>query len=347
MTRLTPWVACREGMRRATRAWRAVLLVSAVTLVATAPLAVEVARDVERQLGDSMDAAAQASGVTYDWLSEFGDQATGTGASLGPAVIGFAAVVDNVSTFLDGERQPVTVAVAGAVYALAWLFLSGGLVDRLARDRALRAHGFFQACGGYFGRLLRLGALAAVAYGVLLLRVHPYLLDRTFDRFTEDLDVERTAFAIRLALYAAFVILLAAVNLWFDYAKVRLIVEDRTSAIGALRAAARFVARHAPGTLLLYLLNALVFASVLTLYALLAPGAAWTWWAFAVGQLYVVARIWAKLVFWGSAAAWFQDRLAHARYTAAPVPVWPDSAAAEALDSRYTLLSHDRSTEAS
>ena len=53
--------------------------------------------------------------------------------------------------------------------------------------------------------------------------------------------------------------------------------------------------------------------------------------AFAIGQLYVLARLWVKLVFWASATSLFQARLAHAGYVAAAAPVWPESPSAEAL----------------
>jgi hypothetical protein len=49
------------------------------------------------------------------------------------------------------------------------------------------------------------------------------------------------------------------------------------------------------------------------------------------GQAYIVARLFVKLTFYASAVALFQDRLAHAGFTAAPTPVWPDSPAVEAI----------------
>jgi hypothetical protein len=55
------------------------------------------------------------------------------------------------------------------------------------------------------------------------------------------------------------------------------------------------------------------------------------WIGFAIGQLYVAARLWVKLVFWASETALFQSRLAHAGYVSAVPPVWPESPAAEAI----------------
>ena len=63
------------------------------------------------------------------------------------------------------------------------------------------------------------------------------------------------------------------VNLIFDYAKVRAVVEDRRSMIGALVAGWRFVRRHPGAAIGLYALDALLFLSVIGVYFLAAPGA--------------------------------------------------------------------------
>ncbi len=197
------------------------------------------------------------------------------------------------------------------------------------------AHGFFQACGGFFPRLLRLGLVAAIAYGFLFQSFHGWLLEDLYDNLTRDVSVERTAFFIRVTLYAVFLAVLGAFNLLFDYAKVRLVVEDRRSALGALRAAGRFLARRPIGSISLYLCNVLLFVLVLALYAVVAPGAGSTgvsmWIGAAIGQAYIAARLWVKLVFWASESAWFQSQLAHTGYVAARAPRWPESAEAEGV----------------
>ena len=74
---------------------------------------------------------------------------------------------------------------------------------------------------------------------------------------------------------------------------------------------------------------------LLALWSLAAPGihgpGAAMWAAFAAGQLYLLARLAIKLHFLASQTALFQSHLAHATYTAAPAPAWPESPAAEAI----------------
>jgi hypothetical protein len=184
------------------------------------------------------------------------------------------------------------------------------VLDRYARNRPTRPAGFFSASGVFFFRFIRLGLMAGIAYAVLFGVVHGWLLDDLYGRLTRDLTLERSAFFVRLALYVLFGLLLVVVNLVFDYAKIRAVVEDRRSTIGALRAAVRFVARRPLATSGLCLTVGALFALVLAAYAAVAPGVwgpGWSLWrGLLIGQLYVLARLWVKLTFYGAQTAFFQ-----------------------------------------
>lgn len=307
--------------------------VFALTFLLALPLALTMRGLIETQLGRSTVAESVAGGANYDWWQEFTSQATGLGTTFTPTIIGFAATLDNISSLLDGQREIVPVASALAVYLAGWLLISGGIVDRYARQRPTRAHGFFAAGGVFFFRFLRLAVAAAIVYWWLFTYVHAWLFVDWYPRLTRDLSVERNAFVIRTLLYALFGALLAAANLLFDYTRIRLVVEDRRSVFGALAAAVRFIARRPGPAVGLYALNAAMFALTLAVWAVVAPGArgtgGWIWIAFAAGQFYIVARLLLKLHFLASQTALFQASLAHARYTATPAPVWPESPMAE------------------
>ena len=153
-----------------------------------------------------------------------------------------------------------------------------------------------------------------------------------------DMTVERTAFFIRLGLYAAFAVPVFAFNILFDYAKIRAVVEDRRSMIGAIVASWRFIRRHPIAVCgALQDQRILVFLLVIGLYYLIAPGASADTLAFAIGQLYIVLRVIVRLLFTASQTALFQGRLAHAGYVARPVPKWPDSPAAEAIGPQLSV----------
>ncbi len=332
----SPFHACRDGIRRVNRAPSVLIGAWILSVLVSLPLALLMSSLIQEHLGGSLAAGAAADGVNDDWMQEFAAQSGDLGSTLRPGVIGFAAVVDNLSAFLDNSGRPLALIMAAWVYVVLWLFLAGGAVDRYARDRATHAHGFFMTAGVFFFRFLRLGVLMAVVYGLLFGLLHPWMFNRVFPRFIHDVTVERTAFFIRVGFYAAFGLILVALTIVFDFAKVRAVVEDRRSMLGAVASAMRFIGRNVRAVVGLYLMNAVLFLLVLAVYAVIAPGAAgsgWhTWMAVLVGQLYVLARSWVKLVFWASETALFQSRLAHAGYVAAPQAVWPDSPSVEAVE---------------
>jgi hypothetical protein len=324
-----------DGWRRVAAAPALAAGVLAATLLLAAPLTVAMDEALRTHLGRSLAAEQAAEGVNYDWWQEFTAQSSGLSRSFVPAIVGFAATLDNISSVADGQAESATLSAALVLYIAAWVFLSGGIVDRYARQRPLRAFGFFAACGVYFVRFLRLALFAALFYWWAFGFVHPWLFDEWYQDVIRDISVERNVFVLRVSLYAAFGAVVVLGNVLFDYAKIRAVVEDRRSMAGALTAAARFMVLHPARVFGLYAVNSVMFVALLAVWALAAPGAggsgAAMWAGLAAGQLYLIARLILKLHFIASQTAMFQASLAHATYTAAPDPVWPESAAAETI----------------
>jgi hypothetical protein len=326
--------AFRVGLGRVATA--PVMLIGAyvTTVLVALPFALILRSTIEDHLGRSLAAEAAASSVNYPWWQEFSAQASGLGRSFTPSVIGFGAVLGNLSAFFDNRWDGGVVLAAVALSLAVWTFLTGGIIDRYARNRRTRAAGFFAACGVYFFRFLRLGLLAGLGYYLLFRYLHTWLLDDLYTWATRDMTVEQQGFFVRVGLYGLFGAAIGVFNLVLDYSKIRAVVEDRRSMVGALRAGARFVRRH-PACILLYLVNGLVFVGLVSVYGAVAPdvtpaGAA-AWSSFVIGQTYVLGRHVVKLQFYASQIAFFQAALAHAEYTAAPQHVWPESPAVEAL----------------
>ena len=329
---LASWIG---GWRRVLRAsWMAVGI-HALSFLLALPFALAVRDQIASQLGSSLTAGAVADGVNNDWWSEFTAQAAGLGATFTPSIIGFASTLDTLSRVVDARYPPKTLMWLLGVYLALWTFLSGGILDRYARQRPTRAHGFFSACGRLWFRLARLSAIAALVYWLLFSYLHPWMFLDVLRDTTRTLGIERSVFLWRLLFYAIFGIVLLKVNIVFDYARIRLVVEDRRSALGALRASLRYLWHHPLQVVALYALNALGFVLLIALWSVAAPGVYGTglamWTAFAVGQIYLAARLALKLHFMASQTALFQSQLAHAGYTAAPAPAWPESPAAELI----------------
>jgi hypothetical protein len=213
---------------------------------------------------------------------------------------------------------------------LMWLFLSGGILDRLARARRTGTAAFFSACGVYFVRFLRLGVALGLGYFILFVWIYPHGVAGLYARLTADVALAEDARPVHVLLTGIFVILLMGVGMVADFSKVRTVVEDRRSMMGALAASIRFVRRRLVRVVLLYLLNATTMLAIILSWQRFSAGFSWP-----LGvdlQITTLLLIWTRLAFMASEIAFFQGELAHAGYTAAPVPVWPDSPAAEAID---------------
>jgi hypothetical protein len=190
-------------------------------------------------------------------------------------------------------------------YLALWLFLAGGVVDRLARGRPVGTAQFFAACGVYFVRLVRLTLVVAPVYALLFLG---------FDRWPA---------------HPALLAVTALVNLLLDTTVIRTVVEDRHSVLGSIAAAVRFVRRRPLRLGALYLLNVGVMVLLAQLWAV---GARLTPWIGLATPVVLLIYVWSRLAFIGSQIVFFQGELAHAHYTAAPPLIWPDSASVEAID---------------
>ena len=203
----------------------------------------------------------------------------------------------------------------GAV--LLWAFLTGGILDRYARARPTRARGFFGACGAHFGAMLRLALSILLMVGLVHLA-----MGREFPN-----DYVHMA-AFGLSLLVVLVLTLA---------QVRIAVEDRRSAIGALLAGGRFVVRN-PGVLVLYALFVGAAMGVMLGFERIehTPDVSASMVALAA-EVTSALECFLALAWLATAVSLFQSRLAHAGYTAGPPLTWPESPAAEAIGNASPL----------
>ncbi len=331
--RATALGAFLEGWRRTLRAPAITLGVLAVLFLLALPLGLALRGMLTDHLGSSVVSERAAYGWDAGWAAEFGAQAQGIGRTFTHEILGFGGTLSVVSGFFDAKPLPPAIAGVAVAFAVMWTFLSGGILDRFARARPIRTAAFFAACGVYFWRFLRLAVIVGAAYWALFAWLHPFLFGTIWNRWTRDLASETNAQSLRVGLYLVFAVALALVSLVSDYAKVRAVVEDRRSMLGAVGASLRFIRRRPFRAFGLYLMSAIASLLVMRLWYSAAPAAtASIGMAFLMTQVYLLVRVWAKLAWIAAEVVFFQGELAHATYTAAPLAMWPDSPAAEAIE---------------
>jgi len=286
--------------------------------VATAPLLFLLLYSLTLAAALAMGSLAPEAGTAgVESVGTTGDGApVGIAHALGPDPSGFA-VVAAFTSLAKGAPQAGAAALALAGMLL-WTFLAGGALDRLARQRWMEGAGFLAACRHHFWPLTRLALLAGALYWLLFGVLRPWLSGDPPGASATGPGSGAYADAAWLALNGLFAAGRAGIGLVVDYARVRAVVEDRRSAIGALRAGLRFMARRPAPVAGLWVLNLALLALILAGCSLVAPAAMGFGriGPFLVGQLYTAAPLFATLVAWASQTAYFQGQLAHPTYVA-------------------------------
>lgn len=122
----------------------------------------------------------------------------------------------------EATGSPVSWSIA---FFVIMLFLTGGILEAYRSGRKLTTREFFEACGSYFWRwvrLLILMALVLVPLGVLA-----YFISDQSGTLLADAS-EKTGYWFFLGGMALVGLLAMFVRLWFDMAQVRAVVEEET-----------------------------------------------------------------------------------------------------------------------
>ena len=282
------------GILTVTRSLRLVGLVYAIGIAVVAPLAFALAAALQSQIASSPLADPDAGQFPLAAWDVIARDAGGLTATFVPSILGFGASITTLSAIADATPLPPMVLAVVAVYAASWTLLWGGVLDTFACGW----HGwrvFLAACRRSTPPLIRLAIVTLGLYAVLFGAVHP-LLFAMRDSSAE--MSELTAVSIRLGQYIVFGLLLAMCSLLIDYARVRTVV-DASGVFDALAWSWRFTRTHAGIVVVLAMSCAALSAAAFGGYAafeLQTRGAPRAWPAIAAGQLYILARIVARLV---------------------------------------------------
>ena len=104
------------------------------------------------------------------------------------------------------------------------LFLTGGILEAYRVDRKLTTREFFQACGGFFWRWVRL--LIFMLIVLTPIAILASRINKWSGTLSEDAPQEKLGFWIEVVGLLLVVFLLMAVRLWFDMAQIHVVAED-------------------------------------------------------------------------------------------------------------------------
>ncbi len=240
--------ALRRGLRMAWHSRSVVWVLLSVNLAVAAISAFPIYRGIEAFTGHSLESERLASGFSPDWLTDFSFNRPGS---------------------LD--RYAWWILIFGLLSILVNAILAGGVLARFRTPEERYALGdFCRSTWRYAWRLVRLMFIGLIAYW-LVFRFLNQWLGGVAGRWTHDWLNDRSVFFVKLVVILVVLAGLVLVNLTMDFARVRLVMEDGTSAVEAFLASLGFSLARLPRALMVYAVPSLAGLFLLVVYRVVVP----------------------------------------------------------------------------
>jgi hypothetical protein len=220
------------------------------------------------------------------------------GLLAGPNLADLAEITRYDATSIWGLAASAFWAVA-ALAVLSQALVAGGTLEvLLSNDVRSFPHRFFRGAGHFFWRFLRAGVTALLA--ALLSMALAAAMFAPLSRLAADSSWEPAWYLVQLARVAALGVVVWFWLLALDYARIRLAVESRWSAVFAMGSAAGLVLRRVPTTFGIWIAGGVGLAGLAALYGAFRS----SWPAdtmigiaamFVVQQLIVLGRAFVRL----------------------------------------------------
>jgi hypothetical protein len=300
---MTAGAAIRQGLSTARRVrsvvWPLFLINLGLAALATLPIY----QRILSFTGHRLVSQELARAFSYNWLTDFS--------------FNNPNVLDRYGTF---------IGFGGVLAILVNSVLAGGVLPRFRAPEQRSSLGcFIQDSARYAGRLLRLMVIGLICYWLVFKLLNQKLGDAV-SRWTRDSMDDRTVFFARLVVTALVLLGLVFVNLVMDYARVKLVLEDRRSAVEAFLASLGFSLGRLRKAATVYAFSSLCGLALLGIYRLVVPWhlinapatSAGTWLAqnhdslmlvllFVIQQAVMFGRYWFRVATWAGEWAYYSD----------------------------------------
>ena len=291
---MTSRASFRQGFSLARRVRSMVWILLLANLGLAAVAALPIYRGILRFTGDSLMSQELASGSPVDWLTDF--------AANNPGSL---------------HRYGQVITALGLISLLVNTVLSGGVLSRFqSAQEGGPMGGFFRDTGRYAWRMVRLMIVGLVCYWIVF-RLLDRALGDIIDKRTQDWLDDRPVFWVHLAWGILVAAGVCFVNVVMDYARVKLVMEDGSSALYAFLSSLGFALRRLRRSVTVWALPSLCGVALLGIYRLLipwglvnapAPTASWSNFQepltlallFIAQQAVMLGRYWFRVATWAS-----------------------------------------------
>jgi hypothetical protein len=302
MTIMTAGAAIKQGFGLARRAGTAVWVLFLVNLALAALAGLPIYQGIVHFTGNSLMGRELLGGFSTDWLTDFRYSS--------PGLL---------------ERYAGEIAYVGLLAILVNAVLAGGALARFRDPGLPQGLGdFTRATGRYAWRMIRLMILGLIGYWIVFRLLNQGLSGLVTGWMREATD-DRSVFGGRLLVGVLTVAGLIFVNLVMDFARVKLVLEDETSAVAAFLVSLGFSLRRLRRALTVYAIPSLLGIGLLVFYRLVVPWGSVNASLAAVGgwryreplalallfigqQVVMFGRYWFRVAAWGGEWSYYSGQ---------------------------------------
>lgn len=290
-----------QGFKQSASALRLVGLLLLINLLFALILAVPMYHILKDSFGTSLVGDNMMEGFDYLWWEEFRDQAEGWEQTFSPTLIGKGAILNNLEGLIHMRffALPPPLLFFGFMYLLLHTFLAGGILAIFSKNqKTFQIKTFFSGSSQLFPRFLGIMLISWLFFFGGVGTLSDWLRSLV-SKTAESAASEVTPFYLNLLVSVCVLTLILFVQMVFDYARIKTVLDDNKNILKSVAGAFGFVFRHLGSSLGLYYLLFLVNIMVTLGYLALVGAVPDTSFLgilvlFLIQQLFIFALIWVR-----------------------------------------------------
>jgi hypothetical protein len=290
-----------KGFQKTGKLSRMIVFLLVINFAFSLILAVPMYHSLKDSFGSSLVGERMAEGFDYLWWEEYRDEAQGLEKTFTPSIIGKGAVLNNLEGLIQLRvfDLPPAVLIFGLLYIILHTFLAGGILSLLKKtDRTFSLKKFFKGAGSYFFRFFLLMLLSWVFFLIIGQAVGGGL-NSLLGGMRDSAFSEVAPFYWGLVFSAVVLFLFLFIQMVFDYARIKIVLDDSTNIVASAVGAFGFIFRHLGSTLGLFYLLFLVQTAFTLIYILIQgviPQSSFLGvvLAFLIQQFFIFGLIWIR-----------------------------------------------------
>jgi len=194
--------------------------------------------------------------------------------------------------------------IPGIIFLFLYIFLNGGLIGRIVDQREITdMRNFFADCSQYFFRFFRVFLISLIGYAVVIGIIYR-LISSLFKLWTKNASTEWPLIISSNLKFLILILLFFATRMFFDYVRIRLVVEDSKRTIITTILNFSFIGKRFFKAWFLYLLVGiigLIFGLIYVGISRILPSSGFLVFAvFTWQQIYILSRMWIKILFFST-----------------------------------------------